>query len=91
MQVFPLALLIIATILDLVNGIVGVVSDFEFLPELGKWTNIGSTALCVLATLLSAIFLILGKYSSKAIGFGVTFLASAMSATFLTWAISWFV
>ena len=91
MQVFPLALLIIATILDLVNGIVGVVSDFEFLPELGKWTTIGSTILSVFATLLSATFLILGKYSSKAIGFGVTFLASAMSAAFLTWAISWFV
>ena len=90
MQVIPAALLIIATILDLVNAVIGVASNFEFLPELGKWTNVGSTILCIFATLLSAAFLIAGKYASKALGFCVTFLASAMSATFLTWTISWF-
>ena len=90
MQVIPVGLLIIATILDLVNAVIGVASNFEFLPELGKWTNFGSTILCVFATLLSAGFLIAGKYSGKLLGFGVTFLSSAMSATFLAWTISWF-
>ena len=93
MQVIPVALLALAAILDLIQGVFTVIeniNDSSLLPELGKWTSIGSTLLCIAATLFLAIFLILGKYSSKALGFGVTFLGAAMSAVFLAWTIVWF-
>ena len=89
LPIIPIALL--AFIFVLVNALVGALSGFELLPELGQWTNILCTALSLLATLISAILLATKKFSSRALGFMVTLLCALSSAVFATWTASWFV
>lgn len=93
MQAIPVALLALASILNAISGfstVIGNINDLDLLGDFGKWIDVGSTLICISATLFSAIFLILGKYSSKSLGFGVTFLGATMSAALLSWAITWF-
>ncbi|QNG27503.1 hypothetical protein [Synechococcus sp. HK01-R] len=90
LQIIPIALLAAVFLLDLVNALVGVLSNFEILPELGQWTNILGTALSLLATLISAVLLATKKFSSLALGFMVTLLCALSSAVFATWTASWF-
>ena len=89
-QIIPIALLALVFVLDLVNALVGVLSGFELLSELGQWTNILCTALSLLATLISAILHATKKFSSLALGFMVTLLCALSSAVFATWTASWF-
>lgn len=90
-QIIPIALLAVAYLLDLANALVGVLSGFELLPELGQWTNILCTALGLLATLISSILLATKKFSSLAMGFMVTLLCALTTAVFATWTASWFI
>lgn len=57
MQVIPALLLCLAMLIDLGNGLASILLSYDVLPELGKWTNIASALLCLLAMLLSAIVL----------------------------------
>ena len=93
MQAIPVIILALASILNAIAGVLAVIGNINdyFIPDiLSKGIDIGSTLLGISATILSAIFLILGKYSNKALGFGVTLLGATMSAAFLAWTIIWF-
>jgi hypothetical protein len=91
LQIIPIALLAFVFALDLANALVGVLSGFELMPELGQWTNILCTALSLVATLISAVLLATKKFASLALGFMVTLLCALSSAVFATWTASWFV
>ena len=93
MQSIPVVLLALGSLLNVIRGVLSVIGNINnyFIPEIAsKGMDIGSTLLAISATILSAIFLILGEYGNKALGFGVTFLGATMSAAFLAWTITWF-
>ena len=91
MQVIPALLLCLAMLIDLGNGLASILLSYDVLPELGKWTNIASALLCLLAMLISAIALATKKYSSLLMGFVVTALCALATAVFATWTASWFI
>jgi len=91
MQLIPALLLCLAMLIDLGNGLHDILLKNNVLPELGKWTNIANTLLCLLATLISAIVLATKKYSSLLMGFVVTALCALATAVFATWTASWFI
>ena len=91
MSVIPIAILIGVLCLDLANALIGMLTNFELLPELGKWTNIACAALSLIATLMSFVLLLTKKYSSILMGFMVTMLSALSFAVFTAWTASWFV
>ena len=91
MQLIPALLLCLAMLIDLGNGLASILLSYDVLPELGKWTNIASALLCLMAMLISAIVLATKKYSSLLMGFVVTALCALATAVFATWTASWFI
>ncbi len=91
MSAIPIALLIGVLLLDLANALIGIFTNFELLPELGKWTNISCAALSLMATLISFVLLLTKKYSSILMGFMVTMLSALFFVVFTAWTASWFV
>ncbi len=89
MQVTPIALLITAFLLELICAIVGTATNFELLPDLGKWTTLVSAFLSLLAAASSVLLLITKKFTSVLIGFSITLLSAVSFAVYATWAFSW--
>lgn len=89
MQITPIVILISAFLLELICAIVGTATNFEFLPELGKWTTLISAFLSLLAAISSILLLITKKFTSVLIGFSITLLSAVSFAVYATWAFSW--
>jgi hypothetical protein len=91
MQIFPIILLILAILIELVNAIsYGFANNGEALGDLYfdvfvKLFNIASLLLSALATLLSAVLLVRKQYTSMALGIAITFLGAFASAVFMAW------
>ena len=89
MQIIPIVILISAFLLELVYAIVGTATNFEFLPDLGKWTTLISAFLSLLAAISSILLLITKKFTSVLIGFSITLLSAVAFAVYATWTFSW--
>lgn len=89
MQVTPIVLLITAFLLELICAVVGTATNFELIPDLGKWTTLISAFLSLLAAFSSILLLITKKFASVLIGFSITILSVVSFAVYVTWALSW--
>ena len=89
MQVTPIVLLITAFLLELICAVVGTATNFELIPDLGKWTTLISAFLSLLAAFSSILLLITKKFASVLIGFSITILSVVSFAVYVTWALPW--
>ena len=86
MQVTPIILLIAVFFIELINAIMMGIFNFSPFPGLLKWTLLIEGFLSLLATVFSIALLIMKKYSTMLMGFGITLLSTLIFTVFATWA-----